>query len=546
MLGRHNRIVVFAVVICLFIGIVIPSAPGVVDDADAATDNTQQFQQTASNGSNASRNESAASNASVTFKNQTITGTTVTIRSVTLPANGFVAIHNGSYRSLENESVDSIIGVSRYLDAGRNENVTVVFRNVRRSNGTLTAVVHRDGNGNGNFDYATASGFVDTAFGVNGTPVSDSAVVTVQRIPPSAVGDGFESRPASPAVTVTNQTLINDRISVDSVEMPTYSYVVVHNGSYNASSPSAATIIGRTQQVRVGRFRNVTIELYDVPGRNFSRSRINETGRVYVSLYRDTNRNGEFEFRNLSDGTDAPYLNESGVPIVTRVRVNVTNATGGTTATARSERTPTPGASETMVEGDEGRRETTDRSGGEAQTDSGGTDAGGEGSDIPAGLSLIGGIVAVVVIGLFVVRAKDSGRYGVGPLGQELARIRMAVSRYVIDMRAYGIPADWQTLEIDLSEDDSAERQSAVEAFATVEGLDVTPADGWTPSDGGDDEPVHRNVTISLSRETVERAETAAAEGDERSKEVVTALRRVLSAYSPDAVRLPTDAHEKS
>jgi hypothetical protein len=534
MVDRHNRVALFAVVVCLFVGIVVAPALGPAGTADAATDD-RQFQQT-TNGSNRT-NDNASSNASITLENQTTTGTTVRVRSVTLPADGFVTIHNSSYQPPKNESVDSIVGVSSYLDAGRHENVTVVLRNVLDANQTLTAVVHRDGNRNENFDYATANGFIDTAFGINGTPVSDSGVVTVQRVPSSTVGNAFEDRPTSPSVMVENQTLINDRLTVDSVRLPTYSYIVVHNSSYNASSLSTATIIGRTQQVRVGTFRNVTIELYDVPGRNFSRSQINETGRVYVSLYRDTNRNGAFDFQNLSQGTDAPYLNESGAPIVESVQVNTTNATGQRTATETAESTETTALIGTTVGGSEERRTTVGGTGGEAGANGGGTDSGG-GSSIVVSLLVIGGIVAVLAVGWVVVGGSSvSGDRDVSALQQELARIRMAVSRYGVDMRAYGIPADWETLEIDLTEDDSMERRNAVEAFATIDGLDVTPSSGETADEAASDGFTHQNVTISLPRETVDQAEAGAAEGDERSKQVITALRRVLSAYYPDAVR---------
>lgn len=537
MLERHNRVVLFAVVVCLSLGIASPLALGPVGDVSAATDDARQFQQNGTDSANGSQNDSTASNTSVTVENQTSTGTSVRIRSVTLPEDGFVTVHNRSYRAPENESVDSIVGVSRHLDAGRHENVTVVFRQVLDANQTLTAVVHRDGNGNENFDYATANGFIDTAFGVNGTPVRDSAAVTVQRLPPPGVGSAFEDRPTSPSVTVENQTVINDRIAIDSVRLPSYSHIVVHNSSYNASAPSTETIIGRTKQVRVGRFQNVTIELYDVPGRNTSRNRLNGTERVYVSLYRDTNRNGEFDYRNLSQGIDAPYLNESGVPLVESVRLNATNDTAGGTATT-VEGTATPLLTETTSVRNDGRRETTSGSG-EAGVDSA-NDAGDGGNGLVVGLLVIGGVVAVLVGGWFVVgRSRDSGNSEVSALQQELARIRMAASRYGIDMRAYGIPTGWQTLEIGLSEGDSAERKSAVESFAAIEGLDVALTDGEASDAGG--EFVHRNMTISLPRETIERAETAAKEGDERSKEVIARLRRVLSAYYPDAVRATRD-----
>ncbi|WP_256684205.1 DUF7282 domain-containing protein [Halococcus qingdaonensis] len=541
MFERHSRVVLVAVV-CLSIGIVSLPALDPVGDVDATIGDARQFQQNGTGVATGSQNDSVASNVSVMLDNQTTTGTTARIRSVTLPEPGFVTIHNRSYRSTGNESGTSIVGVSSFLDAGKHENVTVVFRRLLEANQTLTAVVHRDSNGNGNFDYASANGFVDTAFGVNGTPVSDSGVATIQRLPRSGVGNAFDDRPTSPSVTIENQTAINDRITVDSVRLPIYSWIVVHNSSYDVSSPSTATIIGRTKRVRIGTFRNITIELYDVPGRNFDRYRPNESERLYVSLYRDTNRNGEFDFRNLSHGTDTPYLNESGVPLVTRVRVNNTGTPGNETAVASPERPPTTAMLEPTSASGVGRRATTDRSGGEAGA-SGDDSGAGSGSGGLVGLFAIGSIVAVLVIGWVAAgRSRTSDDSDVSALQQELARIRMAVSRHGVDMRAYGIPVEWRTLEIDLSADDSAERRSAVEALAAIDGLDLAAMDGETPDDA-DREFVHRSMTISLPRETVERAEDAAAEGDKRSQEVIATLRRVLSAYYPDAVRATSDTY---
>lgn len=52
----------------------------------------------------------------VTFENQTTDGTTVTIRSTTIPEGGFIAIHNAS---------GAVVGYSEYLGPGKYKNVTI-------------------------------------------------------------------------------------------------------------------------------------------------------------------------------------------------------------------------------------------------------------------------------------------------------------------------------------------------------------------------------------------------------------------------------------
>jgi hypothetical protein len=128
-------------------------------------------------------------NATMVFTDQTTNGTTVQLNSVNLSQGGFVAIHNASLAD-ENDTVSSVIGVSKKLSPGPHQDVQVQLYSVAgrqfnqsrlRTNGSLTAMVHFDSNGNNRFDFVRSNGSVDGPY-VEGTEtVVESAVVSVER-----------------------------------------------------------------------------------------------------------------------------------------------------------------------------------------------------------------------------------------------------------------------------------------------------------------------------------------------------------------------------
>ena len=128
------------------------------------------------------------SDASVTFEDQTSEGETVVIESVTVPEDGFVAIHNASL--LDGEVVSSVIGVSEYLEAGTHEDVEVTLfegvdgttfdQSALEEDGTLIAMPHRDTDGDEEYDFVQNKGGNDGPYTEDNEAVVDSAEVTVE------------------------------------------------------------------------------------------------------------------------------------------------------------------------------------------------------------------------------------------------------------------------------------------------------------------------------------------------------------------------------
>jgi hypothetical protein len=125
--------------------------------------------------------------ASVDFDDQTTEGDTVTVDEVTVEEGGFVAIHDSSL--LDGEVVESVIGVSEYLEAGTHEDVEVtLFEGVDGAefdqseldeDSTLIAMPHRDTDGDEEYDFVENDGGNDGPYTEDGEAVVDDAHVDV-------------------------------------------------------------------------------------------------------------------------------------------------------------------------------------------------------------------------------------------------------------------------------------------------------------------------------------------------------------------------------
>ena len=124
---------------------------------------------------------------SVMFEDQRSSGKAVTVKSSTLPDGGFVAIHDK--RLLEGKKLQSVVGVSGYLDPGTHEDIEVTLFNVKgrdfsasrqlKSDQPLIAMPHHDTNGNQEYDFDYTKGKADGPYRKNGEVLVDKAQITV-------------------------------------------------------------------------------------------------------------------------------------------------------------------------------------------------------------------------------------------------------------------------------------------------------------------------------------------------------------------------------
>ena len=167
-----------------------------------------------------SRNpEPMAGGARLVVADQTTTGETIEVRSVTLENGGYVVVHAPNATEAP---VGSVLGASSYLENGTTENVTVTLTGPLDESSAVVVMAHRDTNDNGVFDFVSSNGSEDvpytsapepTATGMKATAaaetLSEASATTNESA--STAGSGGAASDGDPVgvtvdVTVSNAT----------------------------------------------------------------------------------------------------------------------------------------------------------------------------------------------------------------------------------------------------------------------------------------------------------------------------------------------------
>ncbi|WP_049996177.1 DUF7282 domain-containing protein [Halococcus sediminicola] len=245
-------------------------------------------------------------NATVTFANQTSNGTNVTVEGATLPKGGFIVIHSSGYTTGGASAESSVIATSKYLKPGNYSSVTIDISNAPPGNypglnrsrlnasGPLTAMVHRDTDGNKRMDFVASVGANDTAYASDGSPITDSAGITV----PTEIRE-------QASVTVRSQTLQGDSLTVERARLPDSGFLVIHNKSYLSSeSAPLESAVGVSSYLEVGQHKGVSVPLLDGAA---------EEDQTLVAVpYRDTNGNQRYDYIASDGFQDTAYENWTG------------------------------------------------------------------------------------------------------------------------------------------------------------------------------------------------------------------------------------------
>ena len=128
--------------------------------------------------------------ASIEFGEQTTNGRTIVVDKARLPDGGFLVVHDSRYLPPENETFNSTIGVSDYLQPNETvNNVPIELFNVPgrsmgnqtalANNATLVVQASRDTNGDQSYDYIRSDGIEDQPYTNNSEIVEERADVTI-------------------------------------------------------------------------------------------------------------------------------------------------------------------------------------------------------------------------------------------------------------------------------------------------------------------------------------------------------------------------------
>ena len=160
---------------------------------------------------------------SVTFDDQASSGQSLLVQSATVPERSFVAIYDSSRSGNE---TDQIIGVSYLLEPGIADNVRIQLDQPLAESKSLTAVVHTDGNGNGEFDFVSSGGeadapltpegdrrivdiaqvTVENAGGTNGSVATETTMATTDSAADTTVDETTTNEVRTPEETITTET----------------------------------------------------------------------------------------------------------------------------------------------------------------------------------------------------------------------------------------------------------------------------------------------------------------------------------------------------
>ena len=177
----YRRLVTLAVVLGL--ALVVVSGIGVAQQAD--TPETPADTPETPDGTDTNETDGNET-ATLDFNDQESDGTTIAVDDVTLPRDGYVAIHNDSL--LDGDAVGSVVGVTDYLEAGTYDDLTVELFDVPGAefdeselteNATLIAMPHEETTGNETYDFVSSNGTDDGPFTEAGEPVTDDANISV-------------------------------------------------------------------------------------------------------------------------------------------------------------------------------------------------------------------------------------------------------------------------------------------------------------------------------------------------------------------------------
>jgi PGF-CTERM protein len=234
--------------------------------------------------------------ANVTMNNQTSGGTTVTVRSVTLPDGGFVAIHDASLNEGGAAVLSSVRGASTYLESGTHENVSIRLDEPLTEDTTLVAMPHMDTDGDRSYEFVSGNAGVDGPYTADDSIVVDTAQVT-----------------ASATVAFSDQPTDGAHVLVDRTELANGGFVAIHDSTL-LDGDTFESVRGVSPALGAGVHEDVRVTL-DEP--------LESDDTLIPMPHRDTDGDGSYDFVTSSGEDDGPYTDAGGDIVLTTGNVTL-------------------------------------------------------------------------------------------------------------------------------------------------------------------------------------------------------------------------------
>jgi len=221
-------------------------------------------------------------------------GLGIVVASVTLPAQGFIAVHADA-----DGAPGPVIGHSKLIAAGTTTDVEVIFDEPLEKSAVVYPMLHIDMDGDGEYTFQPPDNAVDVpALTASGDIAVTKINVTV--LPPTAPS----------ALEADEQTSDGTTIVVSVATLPANGFIAVHADNDGSPGP----VIGHSDLLEAGENTDVTITL-DMP--------LTESSVVWPMIHIDMDGDGEYTFQPPDNAVDVPGITEDGNIAVIPVQINL-------------------------------------------------------------------------------------------------------------------------------------------------------------------------------------------------------------------------------
>lgn len=252
----------------------------------------------------------AAQTPSLTVAPQTLENGSITLASVTLAEDGFVVVH--AYDTNGELVLTPPLGLT-YLTAGTYENVEIALApELLEANGytagstkNVVPMIHLDANANQSYEFPEGPD----------VPVMVNDQMVVAELPLTIGGEMMGMGEVQPALTVSDQTVSDGALTLDTVTVAEDGFVVVH--AYDTAGELVLTPPLGVTYLTAGTHENVQVALDEAFLVLYGYG--SEAKAVLPMLHIDANANQSYEF---PEGPDVPVM-VSGEMVVAELGLTV-------------------------------------------------------------------------------------------------------------------------------------------------------------------------------------------------------------------------------
>jgi predicted secreted protein len=245
---------------------------------------------------------SVAPMGSLAVEDQVLRNNVVNVASITLDRGGYVVIH-ASNEAGDGPMVPEIISEPVYLEAGDYTNVEVPVKeeaNVTTGD-TVWVMLHTDTGTEEEYEFDGSNGF--------DLPITDAEGNVI--VKPLEITD-VTMIAITGSLTVDNQPVVDNQISVGAVTLSESGWVVVHASNEAGDGPMVPEIISEPMYLEAGTTEDVMVSFTES-------AEVNTDDTVWVMLHNDSGVAEMYEFNGMN-GLDLPIVVDGNV-VVTPINI---------------------------------------------------------------------------------------------------------------------------------------------------------------------------------------------------------------------------------